>query len=338
MDGNRLAALPPEITRSILRFATDVPVAVDASLETSLNEDPLETRALVEQSLDLKRTISLVSKSFHALVEEFLYEIILIRRPTGIARLVAHLREKRPGYTDRGWWVRRLELDFEVSRTMMTWNAGWDTLWGLLSACAHLQVFRLAPRGSVRAQLQHRRYYYYDWCASCSAKLLRNLAVLHGRTLRRIEFGDNIVPQPDHFAQFLSLLPALESSTALSIGYVGDTIADLGPTPEEDVSPWPEGLPEDSRLLHLHTLHMELGELPRQLAAWRLPNLKHLHVVRADDIPMDKHVFEFLRAHDCTIRSLYHERQEYNPFGRLWQRDPAGIGCSHTNNTITFIP
>ncbi|KZO94533.1 hypothetical protein CALVIDRAFT_538985 [Calocera viscosa TUFC12733] len=297
-------------------------MALETSLEGTLKEDRLETRVLIEQSLDFKRSLSLVSRSFHALVEEFLYEILLIRRPLAFTRLSARLRQKplAHGRPSRGWWVRRLELDFDVNRRLLKWTEGWDNLWGLLSACSHLQVLRLNPRGSIRAEFERGRYYSYNWSAGCSVQLLQNIAGLHGRTLRRIEFGESIVVKPSHFAEFLSQLPVLELGHASSIGFVSDHIAHrVGSDSQPDPAPWPQAPAMNNRLLHLHTLHVELPEIPKELVSWTLPSLKHLHVTRADESYMEEHTLKFLRAHDRTIRSLYHERQVYSPFDRLWQ-------------------
>ena len=106
------ARLPPEILRQILRDATFVPDALDTSTEHILHEHRGALYGSLAASLATKRALSLTSRQFHALADEFLHDVLLLRSYAHIAPLLARLRAApAPGAPARGWWVRRIDLD-----------------------------------------------------------------------------------------------------------------------------------------------------------------------------------------------------------------------------------
>lgn len=68
------ATLPPELCCMIARHATVTPDAFDTSVEGLISE---ETESVLKQLQDSMATklVSLVSKAFYSLVEEYLYEV-----------------------------------------------------------------------------------------------------------------------------------------------------------------------------------------------------------------------------------------------------------------------
>lgn len=144
-------ALPVETIRRILREATQVPVALDTSQVAVAVENAAETRALVHESMQDKLAFSLVSHTWHSIADEFLYEIIALNQYAHIRPLAKHLRRATGnGGPSRGWWVKRLQLDFGRSvgdawkqGVSVSWAWGSHTLWGLVPACPNLAILLL---------------------------------------------------------------------------------------------------------------------------------------------------------------------------------------------------
>ncbi|KZO94527.1 hypothetical protein CALVIDRAFT_599904 [Calocera viscosa TUFC12733] len=91
--------LPVELVRYIIRLATEVPVAFDTRSESVLDEDRVETRSLIIESIKTKSALSIVSKLFHVLIDEYLYEILLLTKFPGSKTLrlfAAFLKTTQP--------------------------------------------------------------------------------------------------------------------------------------------------------------------------------------------------------------------------------------------------
>src|ERR1700683_2164942 len=71
--------LPVEIIRLIIRIATCVPSAFDTSFEASISEDVEAVTNAIQESMKTKLALCLVSRSFHEIMVEYLYEIVTLR-------------------------------------------------------------------------------------------------------------------------------------------------------------------------------------------------------------------------------------------------------------------
>jgi len=105
--------LPVELLRPILRKATAVPAAVELALTMGSSTSDSEVVHLMVVCIRTKLAISLVSRTFHDIGDEFLLEDIHLRSLThSKARsLVRLLRTTTANGVYRGWWCRRLSVD-----------------------------------------------------------------------------------------------------------------------------------------------------------------------------------------------------------------------------------
>ncbi|KZO94514.1 hypothetical protein CALVIDRAFT_565582 [Calocera viscosa TUFC12733] len=280
--------LPVELVRYIIRLATEVPVAFDTRSESVLDEDRDETRRLIIESIKTKSSLSIVSKLFHVLVDEYLYEIILLTKFSGcesLRRFAAFLRKNRRGDArSRGDRVRRLELNFRIDADH--WTTSWDSLWGLLPACPNLEAILFQPQSLLT--------WYLRGTISCSEQFSRNIARRYGGTLRRLEIGGDI-RFPQHCMQrMLACMDSLEVIYARRVAH-----RTLNPSTSKQ---WTGTLPVGDRMKHLHTI---LGGILRsEVAVSPLPRLRHVSLKTF--IPPT--VLDLLRLHAGSIVSLYYEQ------------------------------
>ncbi|KZO94516.1 hypothetical protein CALVIDRAFT_205118 [Calocera viscosa TUFC12733] len=288
--------LPVEIVRYIIRLATDVPVAFDTSSESVLDEDRVETRRLILESIKTKSSLSIVSKLFHILVDEYLYEILFLTKFPGYTSLrlfAAFLRKKRRGdVRSRGDRVRRLELDFSFHA--YDWTTSWDSLWGLIPACPKLETLTLLFQPEVEPSRQWRI------TAGCSEQFARNIGRIYGGTLRKLEIGGDII-FPQHCIQ-----PMLACMENLEVIYIRD-VGHHAPNPSVS-NQWTGTLSIGNRMKHLHTI---LGQTLRlDISFHSSPRLRHVSL--GAFVPPTVH--DLLRLHAGSIVSLYYEQNLfYNP-------------------------
>jgi hypothetical protein len=103
--------LPLEIVHLVIREATCVPAAFDTSFNASISEDVEAIADAIRESMKTKLALCLVSRSFHDMAIEFLYEIITLHQLTVDHPLVTLLHHKsKPETPHRGWWCRRLQI------------------------------------------------------------------------------------------------------------------------------------------------------------------------------------------------------------------------------------
>ncbi|KAG6818484.1 hypothetical protein H0H93_004625, partial [Arthromyces matolae] len=188
-----LPLLPIEIYLTIISFATSVPQAFDTSFE-GIQEEEKRDR-LIELMFDCTSTrasLSSVSKGFHSIMENLLYEIIVITHLETIPKILPVLQRVPPGRQQpRGHTCRRLDIHIRIRLNQPSdyldegWDVGRNTLWGLLSACPNLQV--LAARNKY---VMHE----YNLDNSPSPHLGHNalgktISTYCARTLRRLELS-----------------------------------------------------------------------------------------------------------------------------------------------------
>jgi len=134
---------PSEIHQLIIQAATCVPEAFDTSFDAILNEDLQSVLDTIHKSMLTRSTLSLVSKLFHELVEEFLYEIIIIYRFDYIPHLAKLLQSHGRRGRLRGSWCRRLDLRLGtgvIDYNDNAWYEGGHTIWGLIPACPNVII------------------------------------------------------------------------------------------------------------------------------------------------------------------------------------------------------
>ena len=191
--------VPPELLHKILRQATVVPEAFDTSFEAVLHEDREAILKAIQTSMFTKTSLSLVSKLFHDLVEEFLYEIVSIRRFVHVPPLSKLLRSQ----TTYGWGTtkthgqqcRRLEICLGTGGSDVyqdtAWYEGGHTLWGLIAACPNINILLCRIWAKDRSQAISHRILTLPHLTHIS--LWKLIASTCGPQLRRIElFGFSI--------------------------------------------------------------------------------------------------------------------------------------------------
>ncbi|KZO94532.1 hypothetical protein CALVIDRAFT_556315 [Calocera viscosa TUFC12733] len=308
-----LNTLPVELVQYILRLATDVPVAFNTSCFWVLDEDRERTRRLIIDSLQTKTSLSLVCKPFHLLVDEYLYEALVLTRPPtcdAIRRLPSLLRARdRGGPPARGDRVRRLEMHFQVSERD-EWMPAWDTLWGLLPACPNLEALYFHPRRASFYHWSSSEDLHRVWCVDgssslpawtvCSEEFVRNVARTCGKTLRRLD-----MPRYVKFSRSY-LQPMLASMCSLEVIHIAKLDESLTPIACSSKK-WIGILPAGEQLQNLHTLLLE--SMPLQIDAGQMPKLKHITIWNRYIRGVEDHVRDLLRIHALSIVSIYYHQE-----------------------------
>jgi hypothetical protein len=138
--------IPTEICQTIIKVATCVPEAFDSSFHSILHEDRESVVKAIQKSMSTKAALSLVSKLFHELAEEFLYEIVFVNRFDHIphlAKLLQSQPNRHPSCKAYGLHCRRLEISLgtgAIDYEEQGWHEGGHVLWGLISACPNVTI------------------------------------------------------------------------------------------------------------------------------------------------------------------------------------------------------
>lgn len=285
--------LPSEIVRQVIREATRLPFAFDTDLDNILNESRAAVYGEIYDSYALKSALSLVSKEFHSVTDQFLYEIVVIRSYFHLWPVLQQLQRKEDD-TTRGWYVRRLDIDLgSENHSHDGWSWGKNTLWGLLPACPNLEVLicsLVIPYHFVpdRSSIPIIESSYFD----APTTLLQSIATTPGPRLRRLELLGQMAVCADEAETLVQRLPKLEVCRFAGLrepvppfGVMGldwngdveewDSLADLQPELHRVVSAhktfsWPAGSPPTG----LHTL--DCGEYVRGMTDWQIPSLRSL--------------------------------------------------------------
>ena len=192
--------IPPEILHKIVREATVVPEAFDTSFDSVLQEDREAVLKAIRTSMLTKTSLSLVSKLFRYLAEEFLYEIVSVRRFRYVPPLSKLLRNQVTyswGTTKpHGQQCRRLEICLGTGGSGAykdtAWYEGGHTLWGLIAACPNTQILlcRIWAKDRSQNAITHR---FHTVPHFTHVSLWKLIASTCGPQLRRIElFGFSI--------------------------------------------------------------------------------------------------------------------------------------------------
>ncbi|KAG6902615.1 hypothetical protein C0995_014221 [Termitomyces sp. Mi166 len=207
----RVNTVPLEILCNILREATFVSEALDTS--SIYFENRATIVQLICESMKTKNSLSLVSKTFHYAMENYLYEIVMIFRFDYVPVLLQRLRSIPAGYqSPRGHLCKRLDLYLGIGTVPYgdeAWYEGGHTLWGLIPACPNLEI--LMARVVCSAATPHPTA---TWnCPHLTHKALwMTIAACCAKTIRRLElYGFRI--RIDRVEVMLRYLSKLEACT-----------------------------------------------------------------------------------------------------------------------------
>ncbi|KAH0588657.1 hypothetical protein H2248_004471 [Termitomyces sp. 'cryptogamus'] len=199
---------PVEVLSSIVRQATLVPEVLDTSPSIYFENHDAVIRDICD-SMKTKVSLSSVSKTFHDVMENYLYEVVMIFRFQYVPTLLQRLHSMAPASTTpRGHRCRRLDLYLGVGNIPYdeeAWYEGGHTLWGLVPACPNLEILVARVIGTK----------LYMPCLTHKA-LWKTIAACCAKTIRRLDlFGLEI--RMDRVEMMLRHLTKLE---ACSIGHV----------------------------------------------------------------------------------------------------------------------
>ncbi|KAG6827008.1 hypothetical protein H0H92_013592 [Tricholoma furcatifolium] len=187
-----LQRLPEEILTIILYYATNVPEALDTSYEFIAQENRDKVLQLVDNSMHTKLALSIVCKRFHAIMADFLYNIIILRSFKPIPRLFQLLRLTPPGSSlPRGHTCLRLDLylgsNFDSYYDDEAWDEGVHVLWGLLFACSRLEILMLNIGRHRASRIRYCHIFGPTARSMATAALWKMISTGCGSSLRRLE-------------------------------------------------------------------------------------------------------------------------------------------------------
>ncbi|KAG6895751.1 hypothetical protein C0993_009244, partial [Termitomyces sp. T159_Od127] len=181
ITGMRQLAFPTEVIFCILREATLVPEALDTSPSIFFENRDVVLQ-LVHDSMKTKASLSLVSKTFHNVMEFYLYEIVMIFRFEYVPILLRSLRTTPLGFCiPRGHRCRRLDFYLGIGNIIYAdeaWYEGGHTLWGLIPTCPKLEILMARVVRSVQG---------LDFPHLTHKALWKTIVAYSSKTLRRIE-------------------------------------------------------------------------------------------------------------------------------------------------------
>ncbi|KAG6848932.1 hypothetical protein H0H93_012703 [Arthromyces matolae] len=200
--------LPTEIYSLIFGFAVHSDDALDTTFGNYHAEHRDDVLKHVQEDLALKLALTLVSKSFRAMMDPLLYEVILIFRFDHIPILLERLRSVTPGCSKpSGHMCRRLDIYLgtwgNAGYHDEAWYVGGHTLWGLLPACPRLEV--------LVARVNHRntKQPYMGAPHLTHNALWKTISSCCAATLRRLElFGFSI--RMDRLEMMLRYMSSLQ--------------------------------------------------------------------------------------------------------------------------------
>ncbi|KZT54138.1 hypothetical protein CALCODRAFT_22959 [Calocera cornea HHB12733] len=202
-----MEGLPSEVLRYILREATFVEGGFSYPDKVDTREQERPALLRMTEAMRIKCDISLVSKRFHALGDEFLLEIVHIGHQKHIGALRTVLRQPRKAGLTRGWWCRHLIVN--LRQHDIDWSHGKVSLWGLIPSCPRLEdlrcfLFHTVPPGEIRLHRRTLELYRIP------GALCQTIATTLGPSLRYLHFGDHAEISLDLATRLLPHLKRLE--------------------------------------------------------------------------------------------------------------------------------
>ncbi|EJT99591.1 hypothetical protein DACRYDRAFT_117798 [Dacryopinax primogenitus] len=322
-----LHTLPVELVRRILRYATEVPGLFDTEFDPIDGHVHRATKQRLQLTavLPTKLALSVVSKSLHSLVGEFLYEAVIIYHFARVKPLVDLLSGRDTEGRVRGRMLKSLTLQFDPHSDLKEFH---PTLWGLLDVCPNVIVLRLIPWTLYNAWhgTPLLRLYNQDILLT----LIHNITNLLGRRLRELDIAVNMMLLATTHFSLLKGLPALCIFSMSGAQLLkGKEQPDQGNVERLDEPP---GLPVTTFLPHLHTLRIDSRDwFVSQLASWPLPALRHVGVNYGGDV--DGHIRAFLQ--------LFNRAQSINSFEFLlkYNDDPSDFHpCESLAQILQVLP
>ncbi|KZT25468.1 hypothetical protein NEOLEDRAFT_1178266 [Neolentinus lepideus HHB14362 ss-1] len=283
-ESNSLGAhrLPPEIWLLILREAT-IPTydPLDTSQELSFLDSPALRQADYRTCMHIKRDISLVSRSWHAMSLSLLYEFVWVSRAAQ-AKALAHtllLQEVTTGDTC-GRFIRRLHIQTSVLERCPPAD-----LRTIVSYAPQLIIF------TDHQSIQRNRYEEPD--PKCSPEKICSLLAHPNNKLRRLSWT-TYDDTPFH----LDMSPLLSHPTVhleyLELSSCSPNFSAILPQAVRSVS-----------IPNLRSLKVSLDNVTfAVLAKWEMPLLTNLSVVSADYSYAGPGFAAFFEQHGHKIRQL----------------------------------
>ncbi|THH16240.1 hypothetical protein EW146_g4356 [Bondarzewia mesenterica] len=315
-------SLPAELIREIIRHATVALCVFDTTYTTISCEDRTMTVRSMERSLVTKCALSLVSRQFHGITDEFLYEFILLRSCNvdtiqSLAERLLHRKSQMNGHY-LGWYVCRMDLDFEIGWYLQSdWNWGKYNMWGLIPACTRLVILVLSAVQWRTVTLRPEHDTARHATIYVPIELFMTVTTTCSRTLRRLELVGQLSPLLHHVERLCMHAPWLEVCRFTKLREVPNDEEGLSspnpqrhlPPPESDnvqlaqlvTTTWPSPASSTVSLPHLHTL--DLGGFALQVWAWDLPALQHLGVKMTHIVDVNSLAHNYLKLKLCLSQS-----------------------------------
>lgn len=288
--------LPPELWLQILREATRMTPDPFDSTQTGLSF--LEREPSPECELEAYKTnirdklnLTLVSRRWHALMREYVYEFVWISHGTQ-AKALAHtllLEDLRGAPVSSGWYIRRLHIETST-----------------LDRCAPIDIRNILDYASQLVVFTDKHSVKQNMFAPadprCSPEMLLSLLSQSSKDLRRLSWK-NYDEQPLH----IHMTPLFHTNRPSAIEYL--EITSCSP----DYASAAFNMNSKSGVLNfpaielpaLRALKVELDDFTFSiLAAWNLPKLTALSVVSCEFNYGGLGFTSFFQKHGASLTQL----------------------------------
>ncbi|KAG5338938.1 hypothetical protein C0989_005572 [Termitomyces sp. Mn162] len=278
--------IPVEVLTAIVRQATLVSEVLDTSLSIYLESRDAVLKQFFN-SMKTKVSLSLVSETFHSVMEIYLYEVVMIFRFEYVPIVLQRLQSIPAGSTiPRGHRCRRLDFYLGVG-TASTYNdEAWyevkihrnaphlthKALWKTIAACCAKTIRRLELYGfGIRMDRVEMMLRYLTQLEVCSIAHVKNFDPL------RDAYDDEeptrlVIPQGRCFPPMV-FRDDWDYSKPSSYFNVS-TVSEFKVAKENSCWP-PFTTSAPYTLSHLHTLRLDAFD-PNRIIQFNFPRLRHL--------------------------------------------------------------